>query len=96
MSALPQTPTFSESGMQGIDAKAWFGVLAPVGTPRPVINKLSAEINRIFSTAEIKEVLSAQGLEPFISTPEQFGALIETDRAMYGKVIKAANIKIDN
>lgn len=96
LSALPQTPTFSESGMQGIDAKAWFGVLAPVGTPRPIVNKLATEINRIFATAEVRDVLSAQGLEPLISTPEQFGSLIETDRSMYGKVIKAANIKIDN
>jgi len=96
LSSLPQTPTFSESGMQGIDAKAWFGVLAPVGTPKRIIAKLSGEINRIFSTPDMKEALSAQGLEPFISTPEQFASLIETDRAMYAKVIKAANIKIEN
>jgi len=96
LAALPQVPTVSESGIQGFDVKVWYGLLAPAATPKGVIDKLSAEVGRILSMPDIKEKLDSQGLDPLISSPEQFGALLRTDLAKYAKVIKAANIKVED
>jgi tripartite-type tricarboxylate transporter receptor subunit TctC len=95
-SFLSQVPTFTEAGLPGFNAKNWFGVLAPAGTPKAIVDKLSSEIARVLALAEIREKLLSQGMEPFISTPEQFGALMRADYALYGKIIKAANIKLEN
>jgi tripartite-type tricarboxylate transporter receptor subunit TctC len=92
---LPQVPTLAEAGLPGLDAKVWFGVLAPAGTPKPVIDKLSTELTRIMAMPDVKEKLLDLGQEPFITTPDQFAALLKSDMAKYGKVTKAANIKID-
>jgi len=91
--ALPQVPTFTEGGLPGFDARFWFGVLAPAATPKEIIDKLSAEIARILALPEIMENLRSQGMEPFVSSSEQFAALMKADLAKYAKVIKAANIK---
>lgn len=96
LSALPQVPTFSEAGLPGFDAKFWQGVLAPAGTPKPIVDKLSSEIARILAMPDISEKLASQGAAPFISTPEQFAALIKADMARYAHVIKTANIKLEN
>ena len=58
MISLPQVPTFAEAGLPGVDMKEWFAVVAPVGTPKPVIDKLSIEIGRIMALPEIKEKLA--------------------------------------
>ncbi len=94
--ALPQVPTFAQSGMPGFDVKPWFGVLAPAGTPKDVINILSTAIARILALPDFKENLVGQGMDPFISTPEQFAALMKADATMFAKIIKTANIKIEN
>lgn len=96
LAALPQVPTFAESGLAGVDVNFWQGVLAPAGTPRPIVEKLSGEISRILALAETRETLVSQGTDPFISTPEQFSALLKSDLAKYGRIIKAANIKLDD
>jgi len=93
--AMPQVPTFAEAGLAGFDLESWQGVLAPAGTPKAIIDKMSAEIARILALTDVKEKLHAQGMEPFVSSPEQFAALIRSDMVKYGKVIKAANIKLD-
>ena len=93
MPALPQVPTFTEAGLPGFDVKFWFGVLAPAGTPKEIIDKLSTEIAKILALPDIKENLLSQGMEPFISSPEQFAALIKADMAKFGGIVKAANIK---
>ena len=92
---LPQVPTFPEAGLPGFEVSFWQGVLAPAGTPKAIIDKLSAEIGRILALPEMREKLASQGAEPFITTPEQFGALMKADMARYAKVIKAANIKLE-
>jgi tripartite-type tricarboxylate transporter receptor subunit TctC len=94
--ALPQVPTFSEAGLPRYDARVWYGVLTAAGTPNIVINKLSTEIARILAMPDIKEKLLSQGLEPFISTPKQFAALMQADMVKYARVIKTANIKLEN
>ncbi len=96
MQALPQLPTFAESGLSGYDPGFWRGVMAPAGTPRSIIDKLSTEMARMLTLPDIREKLQSQGLDPFTTTPEQFAELMKSDMAKYGRVIKLAGIKIEN
>ena len=93
---LPQVPTFAEAGLAGFEMKTWYGILAPAGTPREIISKLATEITKMLNTSDLKEQLASQGVEPFISTPEQFAALMKADMAKFARVVKAANIRIEN
>ncbi len=94
MSTLPEVPTFAESGLQGFDARTWYGVLAPAGTPKDIIDKLSAEIARIVALPDIQERLHTLAVTPFISTADQFAKLMITDMARYKKIIETTQIKI--
>jgi len=96
LAALPQVPTAAEAGLPGFDAKNWYGILAPAGTPAPIIQKMSAEISRILVLPDVKEKLMSLGMDPFYSTPEQFAAMMKADLATYARIIKTANIKMDN
>ena len=80
----------------GLDVKPWFFVLAPAGTPKPVIDKLSTEIAKIVAMSDVQEYLVKQGMNPFISTAEQLAAMMKTELAKWAKVVKAANIKLEN
>ena len=92
---LPQLPTFTEAGLPNFELKAWYGVIAPAGLPKPTFDKLSAEINKILAMPDVNEKMSSQGMEPFISTPDQFAARMKTDFARFAQLIKTANIKLD-
>ncbi len=92
--ALPQVPTMAEAGLPEFKLQGWIGILAPAGTPKLIIDKTSAEIAKILASAEIHEKLVSQGIEPLISTPEQFAALLKADMALFAKIIKQANIKM--
>jgi tripartite-type tricarboxylate transporter receptor subunit TctC len=92
--SLPNVPTFTESGLPGFEMRFWYGLLAPAATPREILNRVSAEVARILTTADMKEKLAAQGADPFISNPDQFGAVMRADNARYGKVIREAGIKV--
>ncbi len=93
---LPQMPTFAEAGLPGYDSNVWFGVLAPPGTPKDIVDKLSTEIGKIMSAPDLGKELVKQGMEPFITTPDEFGALMKADTDKFADVIKTANIKIEN
>ena len=95
-SALPQVPTFAQAGMPGFEVKNWQGMLAPAGTPKVIVTKLSNEVAAILRQPDVKSKLVSQGLEPFVMTPEEFGALMRADMAKFAKVIKSANIKLEN
>lgn len=95
LSALPQVPTFAEAGLPGFDPKLWFGILAPAGTPKTIVAKLSGEIAKFLATPDFKGQLDSQGLGPFFSTADQFAALMKADMARYAKIIKSANIKLE-
>jgi tripartite-type tricarboxylate transporter receptor subunit TctC len=95
-SALPQVPTFTESGLPGFDVRAWYGWLAPAGTPRPIIDRVSGELARALALPDIRQNLQSQGMEPFVTTADQMARLIAADRARFAKIIKTANIKIEN
>ena len=94
MAALPDVPTFAEQGLDGFDAKTWYGVVAPAGTPRPIIDKLSAEITRIISLPEIQQRLESLSVVPFPMRADQFGELMKTDMARYKHIIDTNQIKI--
>ncbi|HEY5863382.1 MAG TPA: tripartite tricarboxylate transporter substrate binding protein [Casimicrobiaceae bacterium] len=91
--ALPDVPTVAESGFPGFEANGWLGILVPNGTPRAAIARLNAEIAKVMQSAEMKKALVAQGVEPRTSTPEQFGAMIKSETAKWGKIIADAGIK---
>lgn len=93
--ALPEVPTFAEAGLPNFDVTVWFGVLAPAGTPKPVVQKLAAEFNRIVSMPEMKEKIIALEMQPFFTPPERFGATMRDDKARFAKLIKDAGLKFD-
>lgn len=95
LSAAPQVPTFAQAGLPGFSPGTWFGIVAPSGTPRPIVERLSNELNRIVSSPEFRDKLNAMGLTPaYLSTP-QFTEVIRTDLARFGALIKRSGIKID-
>jgi tripartite-type tricarboxylate transporter receptor subunit TctC len=91
--ALQQVPTFAESGLANFDVGFWQGILAPAGTPRPIIDKLAAEIARIMALPDIREKLASMGVEPYVTAPDVFAARMKADTAKYADVIKKRNIK---
>ncbi len=91
--SLPGVPTITASALPGFESTQWFGILAPAGTPRAVIDLLHQTIARISNSADIKERMTGMGMTPINSTPEQFAALIKTELVTWAKVIKTAGIK---
>ena len=92
---LPDLPTVAESGVPGYEASAWFGVVAPAATPREVIARLNAEINRAVNLPDMKERFAQQGATPSPGTPEEFNAWIRSEIAKWGKVVKASGAKVE-
>lgn len=90
---MPDVPTLAETALPGFETSQWFGMLAPKGTPRRIIDRLYQAISRASSNAEVKERLAAQGVEVVNRKPEEFAALIKREIAQWGEVIKAAGIK---
>ena len=91
--ALPDVPSIAEAGVPGYEATQWFGVLAPAGTPRAIVERLHQEIIRAVRSAEIKERIVGEGMEVVASTPEEFAAYIKSETEKWTKVIKSAGIK---
>jgi tripartite-type tricarboxylate transporter receptor subunit TctC len=91
--ALPDVPTVAESGFPGFEANGWLGILVPNGTAPDVIAKLNGEIAKVMQSPEMKKQLLAQGVEARTSTPEQFGALLKSETAKWGKIVSDAGIK---
>lgn len=94
-SALPGTPTINEAGLTGYEVSGWYGVLGPARIPKPSLEKLNGEINRILQAPEMREMLSSQGADPLGSTPEEFAATIATDLVKWAKVVASAGIKTE-
>ena len=94
-SEFPDVPTISESGAPGFEAKSWFGLVAPAGTPPDVIKKINQDVTRVISDhAFAEKYLAAQGLESITGTPEQFAAFVRAETVRWGKVVKDADVKV--
>ena len=93
---LPDVPTLDEQRISGYEVNTWFGFVAPAGTPRDVVMRLNAEINRIFSASEAKEKLGPQGFDlAAAGSPEAFAKTISDDLTQWVPLVKAAGAKAD-
>jgi tripartite-type tricarboxylate transporter receptor subunit TctC len=90
---LPDLPTVAEAGLPGYEAVGWFGLLAPVATPKAVVEKISADANKVLSDADTKTRMQAVGADPSGNTPEQFARFIRDDQAKWSKLMREAGIK---
>jgi len=91
----PEIPTLAEEGVKGFAAANWWGILFPTGVPRPIIDKVAADLAKVLVRQDVKERLGELGIEAVSSTPEQFGEFMAKETARWGKLIKEANIKIE-
>ena len=91
--ALPNVPTAVESGVEDFVVSIWYGILAPAGTPRPIIDRLNAEIHKALASPDMKGRLAKSGVDPVASTPEQFASHIRSEAVRYARIIKDAGIK---
>jgi tripartite-type tricarboxylate transporter receptor subunit TctC len=94
-SALPDVPTFQESGLDGFDVSSWTGIFAPAATPRAVVERLQKELAVVLQSAFVKERYATLGIEPVGNPPEAFAAQVRDDLARWEKVVKAANVRVE-
>ena len=92
---MPEVPTMAEAGVPGYEKVQWFGVLAPAGTPKPIIGTLNAEMVKTLKLPDVRERLFTLGSEPVGSSPQQFDALIKSEIKKWANVIKEVGIRID-
>lgn len=93
--ALPDTPTVAEAALPGFEIISWFGLLAPAGTPAPILQRLNTETVKALATPEVRTGLANQGLDVASSTPEVFADYVRSEIAKFTKLAKAANIRMD-
>ena len=93
--ALPDTPTVAELGYPGFEAALWLGILAPAGTPKPIIDRLNKELVAITATPDFKAAMDRNGADAMSNTPEQFATLIKNEVGKYGTITKKLGIKLD-
>ena len=93
--AAPDIPTLQELGVAGYDANAWFGFLVPAGAPADVVDKLYAETAEALKDPQVRERLLALGSEPVGSSPAAFGRFFRAEVEKWGKVVRAANVRIE-
>jgi tripartite-type tricarboxylate transporter receptor subunit TctC len=92
--AAPELPTIAET-VPGYEANGWYGAFAPAATPKDLINRVNAEMNRIMKMPDVTQRLAGDGVEAVGTTPEQFGAYLKQEIAKWGKVVKASGAKAD-
>ena len=92
---VPELPTMAEAGLPGFDISTWFGLLAPAGTPQPVIAKWNAEVTKILNSPDMRERLTAQGAESSPTTPAEFATFIAREVSKYARIVKASGAKVD-
>jgi tripartite-type tricarboxylate transporter receptor subunit TctC len=91
----PEVPTVSEAGVPGYEATIWLGVMAPAATPRPVIERLNSEINKVLASAEVKEAWGTQGAVPMPMSADQFDRFMREDVQKWAKLVKATGMKVN-
>lgn len=90
---FPQVPTIAEAGVPGYSAALWVGVLAPARTPRPLVNRIQADIRRVVNTPEVRERMTKMGVEVALNTPEEFDKFMRSELVKWGAVAKRAGVK---
>jgi tripartite-type tricarboxylate transporter receptor subunit TctC len=95
MAHLPDVPTASEAGLPGFEAAATYGLLAPAGTPKPIVDKLNAEVGKVLELPDVKAKFAEQGVIPAFMTPEQTTQHIRGEVSKWGKVIREAKVTVD-
>ena len=93
--AAPDVPTLIEGGVAGYDYSTWYGLLAPAGTPKPVIDMLNASTRKVLARDDIKQKLESQGVDPIVNTPAEFSAYMKSETEKWGKVVKATGAKAE-
>ena len=93
---LPDVPTFNEAGLPNFEARSWFALAAPIGTPRVIVERIAADVRRVVDQPEYREkYVAGMGLEPLSLGPDQFAAFLQQDRAKYAQRVKNANVRLD-
>jgi len=96
LAAFPELPTIAESGLPGYEAVSWFGLFAPAGTPRAVVAKINADVQRVLADADFREkFLAPNYFEPISGSPEEFAAYVRREAAKWSQVIRQANITLE-
>jgi tripartite-type tricarboxylate transporter receptor subunit TctC len=93
--AFPAVPTFAESGLAGFEISPWFGLLAPAGTPAAVVRKINADVAEALRDKDLQDKFAAAGADPYVTTPEQFGRVLQDDIQKWSQVVKASGARID-
>jgi tripartite-type tricarboxylate transporter receptor subunit TctC len=91
----PELPTLAEEGIKGFAAVNWWGILFPAGVPRPIVDKVAADLARALAQPDVKSRLGELGVETLSSTPEEFGQFMAKEAARWGKLVKEANLRVD-
>ncbi len=91
----PDVPTLAEAGVPGFDINGWYAILAPAGTPRAIVDKLSTEIASVLTLPDLRAQIAANGYEPVGSTPEALGVHIDTELVRWHKVVQEAGVKLE-
>jgi len=94
-SLLPDVPTFDESGMPGFEAVLHYGVLAPAGTPKEIVDRLSAELRKLVDTEEVRKRIHMEGGDPLTSTPEEYAADIDRDEKKWSALVHKLGLKVE-
>jgi tripartite-type tricarboxylate transporter receptor subunit TctC len=92
---LPSVPTAAEAGLPGLAATAWFGLIAPKGTPAEVLARLNTEVRKAAGSAELREAIAKQGLDPAADSPQEFAEFIEREMARWAQVVKTSGFKAE-
>jgi tripartite-type tricarboxylate transporter receptor subunit TctC len=92
---LPEVPTLAESGLPNFEYQVIYGVVAPAGTPAPIVVRLNAEINRALATSELRASLAERGVDYRPTTPEEFGTFLENERSKWSRAVKDSGATVD-
>ena len=93
--AAPEVPSIAESGFPGFDVNPWWGILAPAGTPRAVVDRINADVEQLLRAEEVRAFFQKQGADTLATTPEAFLRMLESDVEKWAKVVKASGARID-
>ncbi len=93
--SFPQLPTLVESGIPGFDVNPWFGLLAPAGTPRDIVERIHGDVNALLAAKEVKERFAASGADAYVTSVDQFATLLRADIQKWAAAVKASGAKVD-